>query len=309
MIPFRPKPREKFGVVIAQTSSSRVDEWKTLRATSSLDDAAILYIARRSAGHGMTDEQGRKPGYSACIHLSECRSYDVWCNDRLQACEPAQAGTLQIHDMRHSWLADIRSSFEVMNFYISQAALDEVTDDQRTRRVEELRCPADATQHDAVLANLALALRPALNAPQQASKLFVDYAWRAVAAHLARTYGQHSGGACTARGGLAPWQERRVKEMLLADLSGNLTMTDMADACRLSCSHFSQVFRQSFGCTPHQWLLSQRVERSKQLILNTRQALSEIALATGFADQSHFTRVFTRCVKASPAAWRRAQQR
>jgi transcriptional regulator GlxA family with amidase domain len=108
---------------------------------------------------------------------------------------------------------------------------------------------------------------------------------------------------------LAPWQERRAKELLMADLSGDLSLPDLAHACCLSTSHFSHAFRQTIGCPPHQWLLAQRVERAKQLILNTRQPLSEIALATGFADQSHFTRVFTQRVKASPAAWRRAQQR
>jgi AraC family transcriptional regulator len=51
------------------------------------------------------------------------------------------------------------------------------------------------------------------------------------------------------------------------------------------------------------------VERAKQLLLNTDQSLCEIALTTGFADQSHFTRVFSERIKASPAAWRRAKRR
>ena len=111
-----------------------------------------------------------------------------------------------------------------------------------------------------------------------------------------------------ARGGLAPWQERRAKERLTADLSGNLSLSELARACRLSPSYFSQAFRQTVGSPPHQWLLTQRLERAKQLLLNTDQSLCEIALATGFADQSHFTRVFSVRIKASPAAWRRAQK-
>jgi len=56
-------------------------------------------------------------------------------------------------------------------------------------------------------------------------------------------------------------------------------------------------------------LVTQRIERAKQLLLNTNQSLCEIALAAGFADQSHFTRVFSQRIKASPAAWRRARKR
>jgi AraC-like DNA-binding protein len=108
---------------------------------------------------------------------------------------------------------------------------------------------------------------------------------------------------------LASWQERRAKELLRADLSGDICLQELASACRLSSSHFSQAFKQTVGCPPHQWLLHQRVEQAKNLILNTKLPLCEIALATGFADQSHFTRVFSQRVKASPAAWRRAQGR
>ena len=107
------------------------------------------------------------------------------------------------------------------------------------------------------------------------------------------------------RGGLAPWQEKRAKEMLRANLSGDLGLPELASACRLSSGQFSRAFKRTVGCPPHQWLLHQRVERAKELILNTDEPLRAIALDTGFADQSHFTRVFSQRVKATPAAWRR----
>lgn len=128
-----------------------------------------------------------------------------------------------------------------------------------------------------------------------------------VITHVVRSRPGH--GMTKPRSGLAPWQERRAKEMLAANLNGDVTIADMAAACRLSQSHFSQSFKRSVGCPPHQWLLKQRIERAKQLMLATDQALSEIALDVGFAGQSHFTRVFSQHLGASPAAWRRAQER
>src|SRR5262245_46768318 len=91
-------------------------------------------------------------------------------------------------------------------------------------------------------------------------------------------------------GGLAPWQARRALQLMSSDLSGRLRLREAASACRRSVGHFSYAFRQTVGSSPHQWLLARRIE----LLLNTDHRLSEIALATGFADQSHFTRVFSR---------------
>jgi AraC family transcriptional regulator len=60
------------------------------------------------------------------------------------------------------------------------------------------------------------------------------------------------------------------------------------------------------GVAPHNWLLARRVEVAKERLRDDRLSLLDVALACGFADQSHLTRVFTRVVGVSPGAWRRA---
>jgi AraC-like DNA-binding protein len=304
-------PRElDINVVIAQTSAHRVDLSRNLFIKSGIHDVfAITHMRRTDPGHGVTEEQDRADAHSACVHLDAFDGYDVWCDERHDSSRALGPGTIHINDMRHVWRADIRKPFHVVNFYIPQSALDDIADEEGTPRVEELRCPIGRAHVDTVFKNLALALLPALAKPDQTNRLFADHAARAVTAHLTRSYGSSQTQPQGGRGGLASWQERRAKELLQADLSGDISLPELASACRLSSSHFSQAFKQTVGCPPHQWLLHQRVERAKQLILNTRQPLSEIALATGFADQSHFTRVFSQRVKVSPAAWRRAQGR
>ena len=76
----------------------------------------------------------------------------------------------------------------------------------------------------------------------------------------------------------------------------------------LSVGHFSRAFRISTGLPPHQWLLRQRVKVAKQLMTVRDLPLSEIAISAGFANQSHFTRVFSASVGVSPAAWRSETQ-
>ena len=302
-------PRTNETVVIAQSSPCKVDLLKTLTVKIGGEEFVIAHISRAAAGHGMTELQPRRAVYTACVHLTDFCRYSLWCDDKFARGTPLRRGSIHINDMRQSWYTDIEDGFDVVNFCIPQSALDEIIDDHGAARVDELCCPISDAKVDTVAINLALAFIPALLRPNQVNKLFVDHAWRAVTAHLARTYGSSCQRSVSGQGGLAPWQERRAKEMLLADLAGNLNLADLASACRVSCSHFSQAFRQTVGCPPHQWLLTQRVERSKQLLLNTDQQLSEIALATGFADQSHFTRVFSQRVKVSPGVWRREHTR
>ena len=257
----------------------------------------------------MTDPAVKRACYVACVHVEKLDAYDVWCNDEHESSGVLEAGVLHVNDMRSAWRADIRSSFHVVNFCVPQSAFDEITSEEASAPIAELHCPISLARVDTVLKNFAMALLPALATPDQTNKLFADHAARAVTAHLAKTYGAIQFRPRYDRGGLAPWQERRAKEMLRANLSGDLSMSQLASACRLSAGHFSRAFKLTVGYPPHQWLLHQRVERAKQLILNTDQPLCAIALDTGFADQSHFTRVFSQRVKASPAAWRRDQGR
>ena len=107
------------------------------------------------------------------------------------------------------------------------------------------------------------------------------------------------------RGGLAPWQERRAKELMSTHLGREISLAFVAGECRLSVSHFARSFKQCTGKPPHRWLLENRVERAKELLTDAGLPLAEIALECGFSDQSHFTRVFSRIAGTSPGTWQR----
>nr|WP_279236740.1 helix-turn-helix transcriptional regulator [Dyella sp. RRB7] len=89
-------------------------------------------------------------------------------------------------------------------------------------------------------------------------------------------------------------------------LAGGISLQQVSAACRLSPSAFVRAFKKSLGITPHQWLLSRRIEYADDLLSDGSLSLVEVALAAGFGDQSHFTRIFTRRVGVSPGAYRRA---
>ena len=113
--------------------------------------------------------------------------------------------------------------------------------------------------------------------------------------------------AAATRGGLAPWQLRRAEALMGQNLSVQVPLDQVAEECGLSVRHLARAFRQSTGVPPHRWLLDRRVERAKELLPNTKLSLTDVALACGFGDQSHFTRTFTAVVRLSPGVWRRLQ--
>lgn len=158
---------------------------------------------------------------------------------------------------------------------------------------------------DPVMRHLAASFASILAEPASADMPFAEFAASAMQAYVASrlTFART---AERPRGGLAPWQQRRASELLLARIGRHVPIAELAAVCRLSVSHFVRAFRQSMGLPPHQWIVMRRVDLSKDLLAErAARPLAEIALACGFADQSHFTRTFSRIVGMTPGAWRR----
>jgi AraC family transcriptional regulator len=107
------------------------------------------------------------------------------------------------------------------------------------------------------------------------------------------------------KGGLAPWQARRLKAHIDANLADRITLDELSAVARLSTGHFSRAFKRSFGMAPFAFVKRRRVEHAQQLMLTTELPLCEIALKCGLYDQSHFSRLFRRTTGISPNAWRR----
>lgn len=104
---------------------------------------------------------------------------------------------------------------------------------------------------------------------------------------------------------LSSLQLRRVLEYLHAHLAGPVSLAVLAALADLSPSQFARLFRASTGVTPYRYHLDLRIGRAQELLLRTNEPLSFVAAATGFADQSHLTRVFKRVTGNTPHLWRR----
>jgi AraC family transcriptional regulator len=107
------------------------------------------------------------------------------------------------------------------------------------------------------------------------------------------------------RGGLAPWQMKRVAAYIEANFDSNVRTAELARVVRLSTSHFCRAFRGSFGETPIAYVTRRRMRHAQVIMLLCPEPLSQIAVHCGMCDQAHFTRVFRKIVGINPSVWRR----
>lgn len=98
----------------------------------------------------------------------------------------------------------------------------------------------------------------------------------------------------------------RARDLADARFADPLTVADLARAAGLSRSHFSTEFRRAFGETPHQYLLTRRLERAAALLRDTDRGVTEICFAVGLASVGSFTSSFGRLYGLSPEAYRRS---
>ncbi|MDN6860910.1 AraC family transcriptional regulator [Pseudomonas sp. CAN2814] len=107
---------------------------------------------------------------------------------------------------------------------------------------------------------------------------------------------------------LAPWQERKAKDILAGSLLSRLYIADVAEQCGLSRSHFSRAFKQATGLAPREWALRLRIDRARELLASGDAPISQVSQECGFADQSHFCRSFRKLVGCTPNRWRQASR-
>ncbi len=107
------------------------------------------------------------------------------------------------------------------------------------------------------------------------------------------------------RSQLALWQLRKATDYIEENCLRSIRLQELAELTGLSQSHFGHAFKASTGMPPHKWQMKARITKVKNLLLHSERTLTDIAVATGFSDQAHFTRVFRQFVGATPSVWQK----
>ncbi len=163
---------------------------------------------------------------------------------------------------------------------------------------------------DCVIERLALVLLAELDMkPHAAQALIVDTVSAAVAAHLLRSYNAFEALEWREDRSLGRRELARLTSFIEDNLDRTISLGELAAVVNVSRFHFSRLFKRSTGSTAINFVEQRRICRAQALIADTDLPLAEVALMTGFSDQSHFTRRFHRHVGCTPAVFAREQGR
>jgi len=269
---------------------------------------AVTRLKHEAQGSGTIVSSPRVDGFGVTLFLADFPAFDLSVDGRTIRAAPAQIGDFQLHDLSVEVVAHLRRPLDAVYFYIPRPVLNAIADECGVSRLETLQLAPGVGVNDAVVRDLGLSLLPSLERIEHANRLFMDHVVTALLIHLAHTYGHVPKPPRQARERLAPWQQRRAEDMIMARLDGEITLEEFADECELPRGHFARAFRHTTGVPPHGRLLEQRVARARDLLLNSKLPLAEIAVLCGFADENHFTRAFARATGVAPGAWRRRRR-
>ncbi len=209
-----------------------------------------------------------------------------------------------IYDLSNLALMSMDGGFDTIRVYLPTASLEDVVQNSLHRSVSRLLTPQIGVNDD-VLSGLASTIENVFKQQDMPPQLFIDHLALCFQVHLLDRYSELIPINSDVRGGLAPWQLKRVLDLMMSRLNENMALAELAASCNLSSRHFSRAFRQSTGLAPFQWLALKRLETARELVLRTRLSVQEIAWRCGFADHSHLSRSFRRKYGMSPAEDRR----
>ncbi|MEM1447770.1 MAG: AraC family transcriptional regulator [Planctomycetota bacterium] len=136
------------------------------------------------------------------------------------------------------------------------------------------------------------------------SSLLFESLARVFLIKLLQRYGAPGENEAEAGAGLTARHVQKIVDHLAAHFASEVSVDDLARLVSLSKDHFARLFREAVGETPHQFVLSYRVERAKELLVDEGVGLAQVAIRCGFSDQSHFSRVFKRKTGTTPSAFR-----
>jgi len=208
-------------------------------------------------------------------------------SDKLQEHDVAAGGvaiTPVNADVRLSW----KHSRENVTIVLPHTSLLELAEHELDSSNIELR-PLPFGTVDSWALHIAKLLKAELAQAETSNELYVDSLITVFAVHLLRNYAGIQKPFLNAAGGLSLRQTKRVRDYMEANFARKLSVKELASVAGLSPHYFIQVFAETFGKSPHQYVMELRLDLAEKLLTLEDFTIMEVAHLSGFATQSHLT--------------------
>jgi AraC family transcriptional regulator len=257
-----------------------------------------VWATRATIGPRLDEDEHVLSRYQFTVHLGDAMPVDVYRSGKRKALITRFGDltwTAAGDSCRDRWQQPREMGF----LTLSKGFVSRVADEAGAGKP-----PDDATVEpvDALTRELVLAVVQ----HDCSDRVYLQTLASSLVTHLVRSMGQRKFGATEASGRLTARQLRRAIDYADSRLGEDLDLESWAREVALSPYHFARCFKRTIGLSPHQFLLNRRVERAKSILASSDVPFSAIAYDLGFANQSHFHRVFRKEARMTPGEWRSA---
>lgn len=173
------------------------------------------------------------------------------------------------------------------------------------RNVDQTELLHKLGERDLQLEGIGLAFQAEIEAGCPSGKMYSESLALAFTVRLLGTCFAKSESLEKPLGGLSLNKLRQAIDFIKCHLTSDISLIELATSVQMSEHHFARLFKQSTGLAPHQFLIRERLKLAQQLLITGNLSIAEIALRTGFYDQSHLTRHFKRLTGLTPQRFRR----
>jgi AraC family transcriptional regulator len=202
------------------------------------------------------------------------------------------------------WRWDER--LDAIHVYLPYDTLADVAAEVFERDIADIELHDILGADDAVLSDAASRLANETRVGGLGGRLYVEALRCQICVHIIRNYATMTFREHRCSGGLSRTECKMVIEFIEKNIGRTISLADLAGLLQLSVFHFSRKFRREFGCPPYAYVLQQRLKHARRQLRNGNVPLKVVAANSGFADQSHMTRLFRRMLNVTPAEYRAA---
>ncbi|MFA6009857.1 MAG: AraC family transcriptional regulator [Desulfobacteraceae bacterium] len=153
---------------------------------------------------------------------------------------------------------------------------------------------------DDLLKQLATSLIAEFEQNETADRIYAETLNHTLIAHVLKKYSVQGIEPLPQTLKLQPWKLNRIIDYINDNLDEDISLETIARVVDLSPTYFAALFKKSTGLAPHQYVMTRRLEKAKDLLHHTKKTIADIAIQTGFSDQSHLTRLLRRHTGLTP---------